>query len=181
VAAAVAAPGGTADLEVVQTAPASGFVLGTDVAYTVTVRNLGLAPATGVQLVAATTGGLSIQTVTTAVSGAALRSSSSGLTATVGSLAAGAEAVFTVTARATAASGDVSSDARVTTASVETTLANNQDLLSEYLGDPIAPVGGGDTGGGGCTMATDGRADAGLPLLLLAALLLGVARRRKAR
>lgn len=180
VAAALVAPANAADLEVTQAAPSNGFPYGASVSYNLAVRNVGTATATGVQIVVTAAAGLELQSVTTG-SGASLNTSATGWTATLPSLAAGQEAVFGVTVRAAAHTGQGSIAASVSTASAETTLANNEDLLSAPLEAPVPPVGGSDSSGGGCTVAADGRSDAGLPLLLLATLLLGLWRRLRAR
>ena len=99
----------------------------------------------------------------------------------MGDLNAGAERVLTVTARVTAADPDtISSLAVANGASEEPTLSNNTHRL-DPMGAIVAPAAEVATsdGGGGCTVAPEGQADAGLPLLALVAAIALFWRRRR--
>ena len=169
VAAAGAAPASASDLEVLQRLDKGGLALGEQVIFTVHVRNWGATTATGVQTTATVTG-LDIQLVSASVAGATLSFSSTGLSVVAGDLAKDAELVLTVTANVTATDGYVASSAHATGTAPEVTLVNNDHLLVPSAAAPVTPVETADSGGG-CTVASDGQADFGLPLLLLVALL----------
>ncbi|MGI9219092.1 MAG: JDVT-CTERM domain-containing protein [Hydrogenophaga sp.] len=177
--AALAAPANAPDLEVLQRLVSGGLAQGEQAVFAVQVRNWGTVTASDVQVTAAVTG-LDIVSVSANVAGTALSRSSSALSAVAGDLAAGAELVLTVTARVTATDGYVTSQARTSGSATEVTLVNNDHLLVPAAVEPAAPVAAADTGGG-CTAAPSGQADLGLPLLLLAALLGGLWRRRTPR
>jgi serine protease len=177
-AAADAAPANAPDLEVLQRLDSGRLGLGEQAVLTVHVRNWGATTATGVQITAAVTG-LDIQSVSANLAGTALSFSSGALSAVAGDLAADAELVLTVTARVTASDGYVTSEARATSSATEVTLVNNEHRLVPAALVPVEPVATADSGGG-CTVAAGGQADMGLPLLLLAALLGGLWRRRAA-
>lgn len=177
--AALAAPANAPDLEVLQRLVSGGLAQGEQAVFAVQVRNWGTVTASDVQVTAAVTG-LDIVSVSANVAGTALSRSSSALSAVAGDLAAGAELALTVTARVTATDGYVTSQARTSGSATEVTLVNNDHLLVPAAVEPAAPVAAADTGGG-CTAAPAGQADLGLPLLLLAALLGGLWRRRTPR
>lgn len=176
--AALAAPPNATDLEVLQRLDSGGLLQGEQVVFTVHVRNWGATTATGVQITATVTG-LDILTVSANVAGTALSISSGALSAVAADLAQDAELVLTVTARVTSPDGDVTSEARATSSATEVTLVNNEHRLVPAAVVPVETVASADSGGG-CTVAPGGQADMGLPLLLLAALLGGLWRRRAA-
>ncbi len=176
--AALAAPPNAPDLEVLQRLDEGDLVLGEQAVFTVHVRNWGTTTATGVQITAAVSG-LDILTVSANVASTALSISSGGLSAVAADLAQDAELVLTVTARVTAPDGYVTSEARATSSATEVTLVNNEHRLVPAAVVPVETVASADSGGG-CTVAPGGQADMGLPLLLLAALLGGLWRRRAA-
>lgn len=192
VAAAQAVPAGLpglADLEVLQRATASSWTAGSLVDLRIHLRNWGTVPATAVQL-SATLAGLEILSVTSSAAGVVPTHSSTGLSAAVGTWAAGAELVLTVRARVTASDSVVSSSAQASGSGAEATLVNNNHRLDPagFAPDPspvipppgIPPPGTttGGGGGGGCTAAPAGQADASLLLLALLSLGLAVLRRR---
>ena len=179
VAAAAATPPSAPDLEVLQRVTSGQLEPGELITFSVYVRNWGAASATGVQVTAVVTG-MEIQSVTTGTAGVLPSHSTTGLSAAVGDLAAGAELMLNVTARVTAADGVVTSDARSTSDTLEATTVNNEHLLAPTTyAPPITEPVAADSGGG-CSAAPGGQTDASLPLLLLSALL-GVRRWRRTR
>jgi len=176
-AAAQAVGVGLPDVEVLQRVTASSWVTGATVTLNIHLRNWGASTASAVQLTA-TLKGLEILSV----SGLSATSDVTSLRAAVGDLNAGAERVLTVTARVTAADPDtISSLAVANGASEEPTLSNNTHRL-DPMGAIVAPAAEVETsdGGGGCTVAPEGQADAGLPLLALVAAIALFWRRRRA-
>lgn len=167
---------GLPDVEVLQRVTASSWVTGATVTLYIHLRNWGAGTASAVQLTTTLTG-LEILSV----SGLSATSDVTSLRAAVGDLNAGAERVLTVTARVTAADPEtVSSLAVASGASEEPTLSNNTHRL-DPMGVIVAPAAEVATsdGGGGCTVAPDGQADAGLPLLALVAAIALFWRRRR--
>lgn len=175
-AAAQAVGVGLPDVEVLQRVTASSWVTGATVTLYIHLRNWGAGTASAVQLTTTLTG-LEILSV----SGLSATNEVTSLRAAVGDLNAGAERVLTVTARVTAADPEtVSSLAVASGASEEPTLSNNTHRL-DPMGVVVSPAVEVTTsdGGGGCTVAPDGQADAGLPLLALVAAIALFWRRRR--
>ena len=185
VSAALAAPTNAPDLEVLQRLVSGTLRPGTQAVFSVHVHNWGATTAPAVHTTAAVTG-LDIQSVSASVAGAAWSFNGNSLSVAVGDLAAGAELVLTVTVRVTAADGYVLSSAHAAGTAPEVTTMNNDHRLLPAAVAPVVPVVPGEPGeplttadsGGGCTASAGGRADMALPLLLLAALLGGLWRRR---
>lgn len=175
-AAAQAVRVGLPDVEVLQRVTASSWVTGATVTLYIHLRNWGAGTASAVQLTTTLTG-LEILSV----NGLSATNEVTSLRAAVGDLNAGVERVLTVTARVTAADPEtVSSLAVANGPSEESTLSNNTHRL-DPMGVIVAPAAEVATsdGGGGCTVAPEGQADAGLPLLALVAAIALFWRRRR--
>lgn len=156
--------------------------------FTITVRNVGLQTATLVQLSASMSSEMNIESVSSVPSNADVLFSAGVLTASLESLAPGQAMLITVAARVVTSVPSLASMADVRASAGETSTHNNQDVL--LLAGPALPAqapetyadgnaGGDGGGGGGCTVAPAGQTDAGLPLLLLVALLVLCWRRRQ--
>ena len=167
-----AAPADSTDLDVSQRVSVAEFAPGQTVNYTLKVTNWGPVAASNVQLQQTVSAGLQIISVAP-VPGVTVVHDAVRLSAST--LAPGVSLSLNVTALVTASGGQVSSSATVSSTSPDPTSVNNSDVQTNAVVTPVAPV---SDGGGGCTVATNGQADAGLVLLTLSALLTLALRRR---
>lgn len=151
--------------------------------YSITVHNGGGGTATAVQVSAALSPDLNIESVTVSPVDVAFSFSSQALSATLGSLGPGQSLSITLVVRAATTGGTRTSTAETSTPDDEVSTSNNRSvfLLPGLAAPAVEPEPEPDTGGGGggCTVAPAGQADAGLPLLALVAVLVLIWRRRR--
>lgn len=166
------------DLNLTQRMVSGTVATGQLVTYSILVTNSGGSTATLVDVSATVAGGLDLQSVTASPSAAVVTFDATTMRVQLPELAPGPGAVLVVnvTARVTPTGGSVSSAARVQAGGVELSGVNNSDVLVLSTQPMVAAAAPADSGGG-CTVAPPGaRGDAGLPLLLLLALILGCGR-----
>ena len=164
----------SADLSVEQRAPAGDVRPGQTFAFTVILRNAGPEAASNLTLTQTFDTGLELLSVEAV--GTSVTRSSSGWSVTLPGLAVNAELKVQVQAIVRVSAGRVTSVVAVDSpTTAEAAFSNNSDRIElTVAGVPVT-----EGGGGGCTTAPAGQADASLLLLALLSLGLAVLRRRR--